>query len=58
MLYKGVVQLFMTIVSMLIIDKAGRKLLLFYGMAGISFFSFGLAFFRVYAEKVSFNSNK
>jgi hypothetical protein len=45
----------MTIVSMLIIEKTGRKVLMVIGLSGISFFSFSLALFRVIGQKVNKN---
>jgi sugar porter (SP) family MFS transporter len=47
------VQLIMTIVSMMIVDLAGRKLLMLIGMIGISLFSFCLALFRVLGQNVN-----
>ena len=43
----------MTIVSMMIVDLAGRKLLMLIGMIGISLFSFCLALFRVLGQNVN-----
>lgn len=44
----GVVQLVMTFVCMLIIDKVGRKILLLAGMIGLAVFSFLLALCRIF----------
>ena len=47
----GAVQIVMTVVCMLIVDRAGRRILLLLGMIGMSVFSFGLAITRVIGEK-------
>jgi hypothetical protein len=51
----GVVQVVMTVVCVLIIEKAGRKLLLFAGFVGMCISSFGLALARIFG--VIFKSN-
>lgn len=48
----GVVQIIMTFVCMLIVDKAGRKILLLLGMVGMSVFSFSLAICRIYGVRI------
>ena len=52
----GVVQLVMTFVCMVIVDKAGRKILLLIGMAGMCVSSFGLALFITLGQAVRFFS--
>ena len=42
----GGVQVIMTIVCLFIVDKAGRKKLLFVGMIGMMFSAFSLAIFQ------------
>lgn len=44
----GVVQIIMTFVCMIIVDKAGRRILLLSGMIGMSIFSFIIAITRIY----------
>lgn len=51
----GVVQLIMTFVCMLIVDKAGRKILLLLGMSGMSIFSFLLTICRIYGVNIKLN---
>lgn len=47
----GVVQIIMTFVCMIIVDKAGRRILLLIGMIGMCIFSFMLALTRIFSVK-------
>lgn len=44
----GVVQVIMTLVCVLIIEKAGRKMLLFIGFVGMCISCFGIALARIF----------
>lgn len=50
----GVVQVIMTFVCVLIVDKVGRRILLLIGMIGMCISAFGLAAFSILANKVRF----
>ena len=52
--YKGAVQVIMTLVCMVIVDKAGRKKLLFIGMIGMCVSAFALAIFQTLVIKIAF----
>jgi MFS family permease len=54
----GGVQVIMTIVCMFIVDRAGRKKLLFIGMIGMMFSAFSLAIFQTLVIKLYFKNNK
>jgi hypothetical protein len=54
----GVVQLVMTFVCMILIERAGRRILLLAGMIGMSLSSFGLSTFLTLTQKVqTYNNN-
>lgn len=50
----GVVQVMMTIVCSLLIERAGRKMLLFTGMVGLFASAFSLAAFRIIGDKYDY----
>lgn len=50
----GVVQVIMTFICVIIVDKVGRRILLLIGMLGMCLSAFGLASFSILANKVRF----
>ena len=49
---EGIVQVIMTIICMVVVDKAGRKILLLIGIVGMSLSSFLLVTFRVLGVRI------
>lgn len=48
----GVVQVIMTFVSLALIERAGRRILLLVGIWGMSFFCFALAITRIFGVSI------
>jgi hypothetical protein len=49
----GIVQIIMTVICVLIVDRVGRRILLLIGMIGMCVSAFGLSAFSIISNKVT-----